>query len=293
MGWMSSDYLKKVTAPAPPVTPTWSSKPTIILPMTDVPGSLSYLQDICKVNGITLDDGTVYTPCWIVAQDYNNAGDIRFLKFGENGEFQSWFQVNDAGHGSSFYAYRSAAGNLYVWCGEDAAYRHLWQSGKKVGKTTGDKMDYHGARPMGGYGADRVAFRNATDTKETFSIFDRTDFTDGTNRTKPIKEVTISKQTARTQQTTAADENRIYRLSGSTNDNPPHGTKLHVLEVFDWTGKRLLEMDVTAMHIETTSDEPEGISFTGNPGNLLVSKREGSSDPSKRSVPVWTITGLP
>jgi hypothetical protein len=291
--WYSSDYLKKVTAPAPPATPSWSSKPTIILPMKDVPGDLSYIQDVCLVNGVTLDDGTVYDPCWIVAQDYNNAGDIRFLKFDDTGKFQSWFQVNDAGHGSSFYAYRSAAGNLYVWCGEDAAYRHSWQSSKKVGKTSGDKMDYKGARPMGGYGSDRVAFRNATDTKETFSIFDRTDFTDGSNRTKPIKEVTISKQTARTQQTTAASESRIYRLSGSTNDNPPHGTKLHVLEVFDWAGKRLLEMDVTAMYIETTSDEPEGLTFSGNPGSLMASKREGSTDPSKRSVPVWTMSNLP
>ena len=51
-------------------------------------------------------------------------------------------------------------------------------------------------------------------------------------------------------------------MSGSTNDNPPHGTMLHVFEVFDWSGQRLLELDVTAMAISTTSDEPEGITFT-------------------------------
>ena len=47
----------------------------------------------------------------------------------------------------------------------------------------------------------------------------------------------------------------------------------------------LLELDVTKMAISTTSDEPEGLTFTGTPGSVLAGKREGSTDPAKRSYP--------
>ena len=81
---------------------------------------------------------------------------------------------------------------------------------------------------------------------------------------------------------------------GSTNDDPPHGSRLHILDVFDWSGRLLLDrFDITAMAISTTSDEPEGVTFTGTPGAVLVGKREGSTDPAKRSYPLWKMSGLP
>ena len=64
--------------------------------------------------------------------------------------------------------------------------------------------------------------------------------------------------------------------------------------MFDWAGKLLLsKLDVTKMAISTTVDEPEGLTFTGTPGSVLVGKREGSTDPAKRSYPLWTMTNLP
>lgn len=292
--WYSSDYLKKVAVTPPPAKPGWKSTPHKVLKMTNVPGSVSYLQGCMKVNAVHNDDGD-WDPCWIVAQDYENNGDIRFLLFNDAGTYQNWFQVNDAGHGQTFYAYRSAAGNLYVWCGEDAAYRHKWASGKKVSKTSGTKLDYKGARPMGGYD-DRVAFRNATDTKETFSLFDRTDFTDGTNRTKPIKEVTVSKRTSYTQQSYLATESRIYRIYGGTDENCKGSpTKKHTADVFDWSGTLLLsDWNITEMHQSSSTEcEPEGIAGVGNPGAILWGKREGPGSASKRSYVIWESTGLP
>ena len=139
-----------------------------------------------------------------------------------------------------------------------------------------------------------VGFRDATDTKETFYLFDRTDFTDGTNRTNPKKSVTVSKRTDITQQSWAVTEHRIYRITGSTNDDPPNGKGLHQLDVLDWSGKLLLsKFDITKMAISTTSDEPEGLTFTGTPGSVLAGKREGSTDPAKRSYPLWKMTNLP
>ena len=139
-----------------------------------------------------------------------------------------------------------------------------------------------------------VGFRDATDTKETFHLFDRTDFTGGENRTKPVKSVTVSKRTDMTQQSWAVSDDPDLSALGSTNDDPPNGKGCTQLDVFDWSGKLLLsKFDVTAMAIETSSDEPEGVTFTGTPGSVLLGKREGSSDPSKRSYPLWTMTGLP
>lgn len=293
--WYSTDYLEVVgDEPPPPAKPGWSG-PTVILddPSPDPDRYVSYAQAVVRVGAVDTDDGHHYDACYILAQDYENKGDIRFYSTYSDGRYsEQWFQVNDAGHGQTFHAYRSAAGNLYVWCGENPAYRYKWQSGVKVSRSSGTKMDYKGSRPVGSH-EPWVGFRDATDTKETFYLFDRTDFTDGTNRTKPVKSVTISKQTARAQQSWCLDEHRIYRISGSTNDDPPNGTKLHVVEVFDWAGKRLLELDVTKMAISTTSDEPEGLTYSGTPGSVLAGKREGSTDPAKRSYPLWTLTGLP
>lgn len=295
--WYSSDYLKKVSTkpPDPPATkPGWNTTPYRVLKMAGVPGSVSYLQGFCVVPAMTDSDGKKYAQTWIVAQDYDNKGDIRFLQFDDSGKYMNWFQVNDAGHGQTVYAYRSAAGNLYVWCGEDPAYRYGWQTGKKVSKSSGTKMDYKGARPQNGY-PDRVGFRDASDTKETIYLFDRTDFTDGTNKTKPKKSVTIAKRTDLTQQSWACNESRIYRIYGSTNESPdPSGGK-HVFDVFDWSGKCLLsKFDITGMHQKgATEDEPEGICFSAAPGNVLAAKREGSASASKRSYVVWTMTGLP
>lgn len=292
--WYSSDYLAKVTEPPPAGKPAWKSTPTIRLAMSSVPGSVSYLQGCVKVAAVHTDDGD-WDECWVVAQDYDNAGNIRFLLFDKFGTYQGWFQVNGAGHGQTFYAYRSAAGNLYVWCGEDAAYRHKWASGKKVSKTSGDKMDYKGARPMGGYD-DRVAFRDASDTKETFYLFDRTDFTDGTNRTKPMKTCTISKRTSYTQQSYLATETRIYRIYGSTDENcKGNPTKKHTFDVYDWSGKCLLgDFNITEMHQSSSTEcEPEGIAGSASPGSILAGKREGPASASKRSYVIWELTGLP
>jgi hypothetical protein len=242
---------------------------------------------------VTTADGHQYSERFVVGQDVNNSGDLRFIVLHPDGTYQGeWMTVKDAGHGQTFHAYRSTGGTLYVWCGEDPAYRYSWQKGKTVSRSSGTKMDYKGSRPVGSH-EPWVGFRNATDTKETFYLFDRTDFTDGTNRTHPAKTVTITKQTKRSQQSWAVTADRIYRLSGSTNSDPPHGTMLHVFEVFDWSGARLLELDVTGMAISTSSDEPEGVTFTGTPGSVLVGKREGSTDPAKRSYPLWILTGLP
>lgn len=293
--WYSSDYLAPVTTPPPPSKPSWSAQPYVILDdSTPNPDrNVSYVQAGVRVGPVTTDDGKTYPECYVAAQDLENKGNLRFARFHDHGDYcDEWMQVNDAGHGQTFHAYRSAAGNLYVWCGENPAYRYKWQNGKTVSRTSGDKMDYKGCRPVGSH-EPWVGFRDATDTKETFYLFDRTDFTGNVNRTKPAKSVTIAKQTARSQQSWAVTADRIYRLSGSTNSNPPHGTMLHVFEVFDWSGKRLLELDVTAMAMETTSDEPEGVTFTGTPGSVLVGKREGSTDSRKRSYPFWKMSGLP
>jgi hypothetical protein len=289
--WYSTDYLAPVDD-TPPADPGWTG-PTVILddPTPDGGRNVSYAQAVVRVGPVHNENGD-WEPCYVLGQDYENKGDLRFyLAYADGTYAEQWFQVNDGGHGSSFHAYRSAAGNLYVWCGENPAYRYKWQSGKKVSKSSGEKMDYKGCRPVGSH-EPWVGFRDATDTKETLYLFDRTDFTDGTNRTQPVKSVTISK-TNLTQQSLCLDEHRIYRISGSTNDNPPHGTGLHVVDVFDWTGAKLLTLDVTAMSIETTSDEPEGLTYTGTPGSVLAGKREGSSDPKKRSYPLWQLVGMP
>jgi hypothetical protein len=290
--WYSTDYLIPIDD-TPPAKPGWTG-PTVILddPTPDPDRYVSYAQAVVRVGAVNTADGS-WPAVYVLGQDYKNAGNLRFYLAHADGRYaDQWMQVDDAGHGQTFHAYRSAAGNLYVWCGEDPAYRYKWQPGKIVARSSGTKMDFKGCRPVGSH-EPWVGFRDATDTKETFYLFDRTDFTDGTNRTNPAKSVTIAKQTARAQQSWCVDERRIYRISGSTNDNPPNGTNLHVVEVFDWAGAKLLSLDVTKMAISTTSDEPEGLTYTGTPGSVLAGKREGSTDPAKRSYPLWTLVGMP
>ena len=280
-----------VTAPVQPKPepkPEWSQKPTIILLTKDMPNPINYLQGVVRVGAMTATSGEKFDECYIMAQDPDKAGDTRFVKFYADGRYQSWMTVKNGGHGQTFHAYRSAAGNLYIWTYiGTTAYRIPWQSNMIV--TTGEKSDYKGARPVGSY-EPFVGWRKADSTKETFYLHNRFDFLAG--KTTPLKQVTISKATNLTQQSWAVSETRIYRLLGKTNQEPGTGTKRHVLDVFDWNGKNLLnDFDLTKMSVKTTSDEPEGVTFDAD-GNLMVGKREGGSKPY-RSYPIWTMKNLP
>lgn len=291
--YYAADYLDRVTEPAG--APGWDPIPYRVLSMDDVPGSVSYLQGVMRVPGMTDNDGQTHNPYWIVAQDYNNEGNIRFLCFRDDGTLANHMTVNDAGHGQTFYAYRSAAGNLYVWCGENPAYRYAWQPGETVSRSSGDKMDFKGGRPMGGY-PDRVCFRDATDTKETFYLFDRTDFTGGDNRTNPLRSCTLSKRTDKTQQSWAASDDRIYRIYGSTNEDTEHEhDDRHIVDVYTWDGDCLVDgMDITDMFQPGASEsEPEGICFTASPGEVLAGIREGSASASEREYVLWRMVNLP
>lgn len=288
--WYSAQYLQPVTAPAGP--PGWDPDPAVVLSMADVPGSVSYLQGCMYVPAMVDNTGHSHDDYWIVSQDYDNAGNLRFLCFTGDGRFVNWMTVNDAGHGQTFYAYRSAAGNLYVWCGENPAYRYDWQPGKTVSRSSGDLLDYKGGRPMGGY-PDRICFRDATDTTETFYLFDRTDFTDGSNRTAPHRTCKLAKRTSHPQQSWAASDERIYRIYGSTNEDTEHDhDNRHVFDVFDWTGRCLVDaLDITDMYrAGCTESEPEGIAA---PGPVYAGIREGSASAGKRSYVLWRMVNLP
>jgi hypothetical protein len=294
--WYSSDYLDQV-APTPPAPkPAWSKDPVVTLSMAKVPGSVSYLQGVVRVDGVTASDGSKHPVVYLLAQDPGNDGNTRFLAFSANGTYLNSMTVKNGGHGQTFHAYRSAAGNLYVWTLiGSTAYRIKWQPGKTITTSSAgvDKMAYGDARPVGTY-EHWVGFRDATDTRETFTLHDRFGFTDPANNSPaPVKRITVNKRKSPTQQTWAFSDTRIYRLYGATNSDPPNGSKLHLLDVLDWSGKLLLSLDITKMHVPTTSDEPEGITFTGTPGSLLVGKREGSTDKAKRTYPIWQMSGLP
>jgi len=298
--YYSTDYLDKVKTVTPPVTPpkpkpSWSSKPVVTLAISKIPGDVSYLQGVVKVAGGVVN-GKKVADIYVLAQDPGNKGDTRFLAFNSGGGYINSMVVKNGGHGSTFHAYRSAAGNLYIWTLiGSTAYRIKWQPGKTVTSSSSgvDKMAYGTARPVGTY-EHFVGFRAANDTHETFTVHDRFGFTDPKNNTaKPIRRVTVAKRTNYTQQTWSVSDTRIYRFMGKTNTDAPKGTRLHILDVFDWSGKLLLDrMDLTAMSIPTTSDEPEGLTFTGTPGSVLAGKREGGAK-ENRSYPIWQLTGLP
>lgn len=291
---MKTHTTPPVTPPAtkPPVVtkPSWSAKPIVTLKIPQIPGDVTYLQAVVKVAGGVVNGKTI-ADIYVLAQDPGAKGNTRFLAFSTNGTYLNSMTVKNGGHGASFHAYRSAAGNLYIWTLiGDYAYRIAWQPGKTV--TTGTKMAYGTARPVGTY-ESFVGFRAATDTHETLSIHDRFGWTDPKNNSaKAIKRVTIAKRKDYVQQTHAVSSTRIYRFLGKTNQDPGKGTRKHILDVFDWAGKLLSSVDLTAMSVPTTSDEPEGLTFTGTPGSVLAGKREGGSKPN-RSYPIWQLTGLP
>ena len=136
--YYSSDYLDPVTAPPPPAKPSWSSKPTVILddPTPPADRNVSYLQACVRVAAMTDNNGKAWPVVYLVGQDYNNTGDLRIGLCSASGVYDGQYMtVKDGGHGQTFHAYRSAAGNLYVWCGEDPAYRYKWQPGKSVSKS--------------------------------------------------------------------------------------------------------------------------------------------------------------
>ena len=292
--------LKTHTTPKPPpvvLKPGWSKDPIVKLSFAKVPGEVSYLQGCVRVAAVTTSSGKKVAPVYVLAQDYNNTGTIRFLAFSDGGAYLNSMTVKAGGHGQTFHAYRSAAGNLYVWTLIGAvAYRIAWQPGKTITpKSPGVvKMSYGDARPVGTF-EHYVGFRDATDVTETFTLHDRFGFTDPAhNSVTPLKKLTIKKDMTPTQQSWAMTGSRIYRLNGATNHDAGKGTKKHVLDVLDWSGKFLLtDFDVTSMSLPgATSDEPEGVTFTGTPGSVLVGKRSGPNNHG-RTYPIWLMTGLP
>ena len=282
--------------PKPAVKPSWLKDPIVKLLMAKVPGPVDHLQGVVKVAPVT-SGSKKFSSVYILAQDPGAKGDTRFLAFSTNGTYINSMTVKDGGHGASFHAYRSAAGNLYIWTLiGDVAYRIAWQPGKTITARSGgvQKMAYGTARPVGTY-ESYIGFRASSGGNETFSIHDRFGYTDPKNNSaKALKRVTVPKDARPVQQTVAMSLSRIYRFRGHTNTDAGKGSKLHVLDVLDWSGKVLLkDFDVTAMSLPgATSDEPEGLTFTGTPGSLLVGKRSGPTNKS-RTYPIWQMTGLP
>jgi len=294
--WYSSDYLIKESDPVPSTEPGWNTKPYVIIhdESIDDDVSVSYLQA-----GVRVAAQEGYSEIYVLAQDYKNSGDTKFGCFYPDGRSaKNSMIIKDGGHGQTFHAYRSAAGNLYVWTLiGDYAYRIKWQTGKTITTSSSgvEKMAYGKARPVGTY-ESYVGFRSANDTDETLSIHDRYGFTDPDNNSAdPIKQVKIKKRTDRTQQTWAVSLDRIYRLYGSTNETCGSSSGKHTLDVLDWSGKLLLDrFDLRNMYRSgATENEPEGITFTGEPGTVLVGMREGGSSVNARSYVWWQMTGLP
>ena len=282
--------------PKPPVVkPGWLKDPVVKLSMAKVPGPVSYLQGAVRVAGVTVN-GKVIAPVYVMAQDLEGTN-TRFLAFTAQGSYINSMTLKTKEHGQSFHAYRSAAGNLYIWTMfGSTAYRIRWQPGKTLhSRSPGvEKMAYGSARPVGTY-ESFVGFRSATSTHETITLHDRFGFTDPDNNSaKPIKRVVLKKDMTPTQQSWAVSLSRVYRLNGATNTDAGEGKAKHVLDVFDWAGKPLLmDFDITSMSLPgATSDEPEILTFTGTPGSLLVGKRSGPNNHG-RTVPIWQMTGLP
>jgi hypothetical protein len=297
--WQVAMKTHSATKPPPPVTvkPGWSKNPIVKLSMAKVPGEVSYLQGVVRVAGVTTSAGRKVAPIYVLAQDPGAKGDTRFMAFSDGGAYLNSMVVKNGGHGQTFHAYRSAAGNLYIWTliGE-TAYRIAWQPGKTItgGSPGVQRMSYGTARPVGTH-EHYVGFRAASSTHESFSIHDRFGFTDPKNNSSaPLKKVTLKKDMTPTQQSWAVSFSRIYRFNGKTNTDAGDGSKLHVLDVFDWSGKALLmDFDVTAMSLPgATSDEPEGLTFTGTPGSVLAGKRSGPNNHG-RTYPIWQMVGLP
>ena len=299
--WYSSDYLDKVAPPVvvppkpPPPKPSWVKTPIVKLSMAKIPNPVNYLQGVVRVAGNVVN-GKQQQHIYVLAQDPDAKGNTRFLAYSAGGTYLNSMTVKNGGHGQTFHAYRSAADNLYIWTLiGDYAYRIKWQPGRTVTSSSSgvEKMAYGTARPVGTY-ESYVGFRAATSTHETFSLHDRFGWTDPKNNSaKALKRVTVKKRTSHTQQSWAFSSTRIYRLLGKTNTDAGRGTNKHILDVLDWTGKLLTTVDVTTMSLPgATSDEPEGVTFTGTPGSVLVGKRSGPNNHT-RTYPLWQMTGLP
>lgn len=297
--WYSSDYLAKVAPPAPKppvVKPGWIEEPIVRLSMAQIPSPVNYLQAVVRVAGCEMVGRTI-PAMYVLAQDPDNKGNTRFHLFSASGIYTSTMTVRDGGHGATFHAYRSAAGNLYIWTliGK-VAYRIKWQPGKTITATSPGvtRMAYGTARPVGTF-ENLVGFRAASSTHETFTIHDRFGFTDPSkNDSRPIRKVTVKKRADYTQQSWSMSMSRIYRIMGKTNRDAGNGGRKHILDVFDWSGKLLLDrFDLTAMSLpRATSDEPEGLTFSGTPGSVLAGKRSGPNNRS-RTYPIWQMVGLP
>lgn len=290
--WYSSQFLEVTQQPARTgIEDCGWVGPTITLRVSGMPDTVTYLQSLVRVAPLSNENGS-WPERFVMAQDPGKRGDTRFVLFDATGHYLDEMLVRDGGHGQTFHAYRSAAGVLWVWTMIGTrAFRIPWRSrGTITASSDGvEPADFKGRRPVGTH-EPYVGFRGANDTRETFSLHDRVDFVGG--NTTPLLEVTVPKRTSMTQQTWALSPERIYRLMGATNQVPGKGTRRHILDVFSWDGALLVDrLDVTAMTVPTTSDEPEGLTFTGSPGQLLAGKREGGSKP-KRSYPIWTITGV-
>lgn len=301
--WYSSDYLDKVVVPSTPVPPkpvppkpSWVKAPVVQLSMAKIPSPVNYLQAVVRVAG-NMVNGKQQQHIYVLAQDPDGKGNTRFLAFSAGGVYINSMTVKNGGHGQTFHAYRSAAGNIYIWTLiGDYAYRIKWQPGKTVTASSSgvERMAYGTARPVGTY-ENYVGFRAANDTHETFSLHDRFGWTDPKNNSaKAIKRVSVKKRTDYTQQSWSMSSTRIYRIMGKTNTDAGRGTRKHILDVFDWSGKLLLDrFDLTAMSLPgATSDEPEGLTFTGTPGSVLAGKRSGPNNKT-RTYPIWQLTGLP
>lgn len=289
--WYSSEHLAVIPGPPPPVPgpPVWEG-PTITLRISKMPEPVTYLQSLVRVAPLSNENGS-WPERFVMAQDPGKRGDTRFVLFDKGGDYLDEMTVKDGGHGQTFHAYRSVVGNLWLWTLiGDTAYRIKWRSLSRVTANSNDvvRADFQGRRPVGSH-EPYVGFRGANSSHEIFTLHNRFDFADG--RRTPLLEVSVRKRTSMTQQTWAVTRKRIYRLMGSTNKSPGKGTRRHILDVYSWDGILLIDrMDVTKMTVHTTSDEPEGLTFTGTPGQLLAGKREGGSKP-RRSYPLWTVMG--
>ena len=214
-------------APPVPVKPGWVKTPYVNLSMAKIPNPVNYLQGVVRVIGGAVN-GKKVADVYVLAQDPDAKGNTRFLAFSTNGVYINSMTVKNGGHGQTFHAYRSAAGNLYIWTLiGDIAYRIKWQPGRTITTSSSgvEKMAYGTARPVGTY-ESYVGFRAATSTHETFSLHDRFGWTDPKNNSaKAIRRVTVKKRTSHTQQSWAFSTGRIYRLLGSTNTDAGKGSE--------------------------------------------------------------------
>lgn len=273
----------------------------VTLDAYDIEYKPSYLQSFAHIPPLTTITGTTYASTYIMAQDPGNSyANARFYLFNNKGDYQKQYMYvkGSTTHGRSFCAWRDPYdGTLMLLVSiSGKGYAIPWTRGtvskdtKFVRPCTGLNGDYAGAQPIQTHG-EYLAFRAKG---EVISLHDRADFLRG--KEAPFKKVNLSTAggSSAVSQAWAASIDRIYNFSGYTNSNPGSGSHKHELDMWDWKGKHVGdEIDVTKMYISSSSDEPEGITFSGDPGNVMLGKRVGSTSPGKRKYPIWTVTGLP